>query len=225
MGIEPADRAVAATIDNIHPAAAGMLKYNHWSAREIEFGDGRGDRKGFELFCSFRHDDGVEAAQGIFVFLVRLLDKIVLNLAPRIRRRGGMALEPGFVAAQPAFNLVCRLVEAKVGFVRSALGVQAHSRAQTQSAIRTIAGALARHHHMAADRAAEIAGDRRLDFFQDVLTQSFPDVEVLARYPQGHRTVALPFRGGALLSPPLPPALLPPLPPSPRSVPRRPSRS
>jgi hypothetical protein len=32
---------------------------------------------------------------------------------------------------------------------------------------------------VAADGAAEVASDRRLNFFQDMLTQSFPDVEVL----------------------------------------------
>ena len=138
---------------------------------------------------------GLKPPDGFFLFLARRFDKIVGNLAPRIRRGGaGVALEAGLVAAQSAFNLVGRLLEAKVGFVRSALGVQAQSRAQTQGAVRTIAGAFARHHHVAADRAAEVAGDRRLDFFQDVLTQSFPDVEVLTRYPQGHRTLALPFR-------------------------------
>jgi hypothetical protein len=78
--------------------------------------------------------------------------------------------------------------------LRSTLGVQAQSRAQTQGAVRTIAGAFARHHHVATDRAAEVASDRCLNLFQDMLTQSFPDVEVLTRYPQGHRTLALPFR-------------------------------
>src|SRR4029077_12985752 len=47
---------------------------------------------------------------------------------------------------------------------------------------------------MAADGAADVASDRCLNLFQDMLTQSFPDVEVLTRYPQGHRTLALPFR-------------------------------
>src|SRR4029077_11672799 len=108
------------TVDNIHPAAAGVLKDNDRSAGEIELGDGRGDRKGFEVFCSFRHDDGIESPSGFFLFVARLLDKIVLNLAPRIRRGGAnMALESGLVAAQSPFNLVCRLLEAKVGFVRS----------------------------------------------------------------------------------------------------------
>ena len=36
-----------------------------------------------------------------------------------------MTLEAGLVAAQSAFDLVRRLLEAKIGFVRSALGVQA----------------------------------------------------------------------------------------------------
>ena len=102
-----------------------------------------------------------------------------------------MALQPGLVAAQAGFNLVGSLLEATVGFLRSTLGVQAQSRAQTQGAVRTIAGAFARHHHVAADGAAEVASDRCLNFFQDMLTQSFPDVEVLTRYPQGHRTPAL----------------------------------
>src|SRR5271169_2489229 len=53
---------------------------------------------------------------------------------------------------------------------------------------------------MTADGAAEVAGDRRLDFFQDMLTQSFPDVEVLAGYPQSHRTLALPFKRGGRMS-------------------------
>src|SRR3984957_4382924 len=105
-----------------------------------------------------------------------------------------MALEAGLVAAQASFDLVGRLLEATVGFLASALGVQAQPRAQTQGTVRTIAGAFARHHNVAADRAREVAGDRGLNFFQDVPTQSFPDVEVLTGYPQGHRTLALPFR-------------------------------
>ena len=37
-----------------------------------------------------------------------------------------MALQPGLVAAQAAFDLVGRLLETKIGFVRSTLGVQAN---------------------------------------------------------------------------------------------------
>ena len=114
-----------------------------------------------------------------------------------------MTLEAGLVAPQAAFDLVGRLIEAMVGFLRSALRVQAHPRAQAQGAVRTIAGAFARHHHVAADGAAEVASDRRLNFFQDMLTQSFPDVEVLTRYPQGHRTLALPFKRNGAYDPPL----------------------
>ena len=103
-----------------------MLKYNDRSAGEIELGDSRGDGKGFEVVCSFRHHNGIKPLGWFFLFLARLLDKIVGDLAPRIRRGGaGMTLETGLVAAQPGFNLAGRLIEAKVGFVRSALGVQA----------------------------------------------------------------------------------------------------
>src|ERR1700734_133964 len=172
-----------------------MLEDNHWSPGEIEFSDRRSDRKGFKVFRSFRNHNGVEALRGFFRFLGRLLDKIVGNLASRIRRGwASMALQPGLIAAQAAFNLVGGLLEATVGLLRSTLGVQAQSRAQTQGAVRTIARAFARHHHVAADGAANVASDRRLNLFQDMLTQSFPDVEVLTRYPQGHRTLALPFR-------------------------------
>src|ERR1700722_19933953 len=126
-----------------------------------------------------------------------------------------MPLQPGLIAAQAAFNLVGGLVEATIRFLRSALGVQADPRAQAQGAVRPIAGAFARHHHVAANGAGEVASDRRLNFFQDMLTQSFPDVEVLTRYPQGHRTLALPFGRRRLWrpAPPPPPARsCPPLP-------------
>ena len=113
-----------------------------------------------------------------------------------------MILEARLVAAKALFDLVGGLVEAGIGVVPAALGVQPHSRAQTQRAVGAIAGPLAGYDHMAADRSAEIPGDRRFNFFQDVLTQCFPDVEVLTRYPQGHRTPALPFqRGGRMRSP------------------------
>src|ERR1700722_20263690 len=112
LGIKPTNRAVAATVDDIHPAAAGMLKDDDGSAREIELGDRRGDRKGFEVLCSFRNDDRVEAPDRFFVVFVWLLNKKVLSLAPRIRRGGGgMTLEPGLVAAQPTFDFVRRLIE------------------------------------------------------------------------------------------------------------------
>src|SRR5262249_49415829 len=105
-----------------------------------------------------------------------------------------MILEARLVAAKALLDLVGGLVEAKVRFVSAALGVQAHSRAEAQRAVGAIAGALAGHDDMATDRAAEVAGDRSLDLSQDMLTQSFPDVEVLTGYPQGHRTLALPLK-------------------------------
>ncbi len=69
MRIEPADRAVAAPIDDVHAAAAGMLENDDRGARQIELGDGGGDRQGLQRFGSLRHDDRIEALGGFFLLL------------------------------------------------------------------------------------------------------------------------------------------------------------
>ena len=86
--IEPADRSVAAPIDDVHPTADVMLENHYRSARQIEFGDGGGDRKGFELLGSFRHDDGIEAPRGFFVLLRRLHNIIGDTAQPGPRKAG-----------------------------------------------------------------------------------------------------------------------------------------
>ena len=115
--IEPADRAVAAPVDNVHPPAAGVLEDDDWRAGEIEFGDRGGDRKGFELFGPLRDDDRIEAIGGLFLFLARRLDEIIgdLDRARWPRSRAGVALEAGLVAAKPPFDLVGGLIEAGIG--------------------------------------------------------------------------------------------------------------
>ena len=67
--IEPADRAVAAPVDNVHAPAAGVPKDHHRRAGQIELGDGGGDRKGFQLVGSLRHHDRIEAIGGFFLVL------------------------------------------------------------------------------------------------------------------------------------------------------------
>src|SRR5580658_6250046 len=105
VGIEPADRAVTAPVNNVHAPAAGMLEDNHRGAGEIEFGDGGGDRKGLQLFGSLRHDDGIVPLGRFFVLISRRLDKISNDLPiSDAGGSGGAAPEARLIAAQATFN-------------------------------------------------------------------------------------------------------------------------
>jgi hypothetical protein len=47
---------------------------------------------------------------------------------------------------------------------------------------------------MAAHGPGEVAGDHGFNFVCDMLTQRFPDIEVLSRYSQSHGMLALSHR-------------------------------
>src|SRR5271156_2054701 len=191
--IQPSDGAVSAAVDDVHALAARVLKYDQGRARQVEFGHGGGDGQGFERLRALRDDDWTEIGRRLFV-LVRGREHEIGGPAPAgVRRPGRLAvfLEPFVVPAQPALDLVGRLLETRVRLVRAALGLEIHARTQVKRTIRPIGRALGGNHDMTAGLTVEIARHHGLDFLHNVSPKRLTDVEVLARYSQWHGSPSL----------------------------------
>jgi hypothetical protein len=71
--IEPPDRAIAPSTNDIDAAVAGVLEDKDPYSRKIEFRHGGGQGKGFQRLGSFGHDHRIEAFFRFFVILERRL--------------------------------------------------------------------------------------------------------------------------------------------------------
>src|SRR5271166_2936722 len=167
-------------------SAARVLEHDDRSARQIEFGHGGGDRKGFQRLRPLRHNNRIVAFFGFFGLIEWSLHDVIGDLA-LAGADGGVPLEPLLVAAQTRLDLVGGLFETRIRLVRPAFRVDGDARTEPERAVGAVSRTLARDDHVAADSSVEVTGDDRLDFFRDMLTQRFPDIEVLAGYSQSHR--------------------------------------
>src|SRR5271163_5211323 len=187
--VQPSDGAVSTAVDDVHALAARVLKYDQGRARQVEFGHRGGDGQVFERLRALRDDDWTEVGRRLLL-LVRRLDHEFGDFASP-HGRLAVFLEPFVVPAQPALDLVGRLLETRVRLVRAALGLEIHARTQVKRTIRPIGRALGGNHDMTAGLTIEIARHHGLDFLHNVAPKRLADVEVLARYSQWHGSPSL----------------------------------
>src|SRR5579883_1446623 len=101
-GIDPADMAIGAAVNNIDAAIGGMTKDEYRSARHVEFHHGVANRQLSQTCRRFGDDNRREAVEFRLALRLRRGDDVACRRGAMIvAPLGAVVLEPAMITTQP----------------------------------------------------------------------------------------------------------------------------
>src|ERR1700704_638309 len=194
-GVDPADIAVGAPVNDVQPAAGTVLEHDAGSPGQIELHDRLADRKPLQRRGGLGDDD--RAVGGDLVVLGGRLDYI----ARRVQRRrsylgercggcvglaGGAVLQAALVAAQALLDHHKRLVGAGIGVGGVRICFQRNPGIKMQRAVGAEAEAVLAQRDVAGIVAVEIFSQDFIGALADARTKRFANTDALPGDSKGH---------------------------------------